>query len=197
MSVSVLIGLVFALATALASIVGFLYKHKGAIESPEVSFRRPIRTTLRLFRSKWYSIGIALALTGWGFHVAALSLAPISLVQSVIAGGLVLLSVDWSPNVVNHLQLLVEDEGPGIDPAHRTKLFEPFWTTRTEGTGGLGLAICKRIVEEAGGSIEVQQTDKGGACLRVELKIASRDRSLSLPDPETLELFEPRLRVRP
>ena len=93
MSATVLIGLVFALATALASIVGFLYKHKGAIESPEVSFRRPIRTTLRLFRSKWYSIGIALALTGWGFHVAALSLAPISLVQSVIAGGLVLLTV--------------------------------------------------------------------------------------------------------
>ncbi|MGI9557984.1 MAG: DMT family transporter [Solirubrobacterales bacterium] len=93
MSASVLIGLIFALATALASIVGFLYKHKGAVESPDVEFRRPVRTSLKLFRSKWYSLGIIIALTGWGFHVAALSLAPISLVQSVIAGGLVLLTV--------------------------------------------------------------------------------------------------------
>jgi hypothetical protein len=92
-SVSVLIGLVFALATALASIVGFLYKHRGAVESPDVEFRRPVSTSVRLFRSKWYSLGIIIALTGWGFHVAALSLAPISLVQSVIAGGLVLLTV--------------------------------------------------------------------------------------------------------
>ncbi len=93
MSATVLIGLVFALATALASIVGFLYKHRGAVESPDVEFRRPVRTSVGLFRSKWYSLGIAIALTGWGFHVAALSLAPISLVQSVIAGGLVLLTV--------------------------------------------------------------------------------------------------------
>ena len=93
MSVSVLIGLVFALATALASIVGFLYKHRGAAESADVEFRRPVSTSVRLFRSKWYSLGIIIALTGWGFHVAALSLAPISLVQSVIAGGLVLLTV--------------------------------------------------------------------------------------------------------
>ena len=93
MSVSVLIGLVFALATALASIIGFLYKHRGAVESPGVEFRRPVSTSVRLFQSKWYSLGIIIALTGWGFHVAALSLAPISLVQSVIAGGLVLLTV--------------------------------------------------------------------------------------------------------
>ena len=93
MSVSVLIGLVFALATALASIIGFLYKHKGAVESPDVQFRRPVRTTVRLLRSKWYLLGVIIALTGWGFHVAALSLAPISLVQSVIAGGLVMLTV--------------------------------------------------------------------------------------------------------
>jgi len=92
-SPTVLIGLVFALATALASIVGFLYKHKGAVESPDVEFRRPVITSVRLFRSKWYSLGIVIALTGWGFHVAALSLAPISLVQSVIAGGLVMLTV--------------------------------------------------------------------------------------------------------
>ena len=93
MSPSVLLGLLFALATALASIVGFLYKHRGAVASPPVEWRRPVRTSLALFRNRWYVLGIGIALTGWGFHVAALALAPISLVQSVIAGGLVMLTV--------------------------------------------------------------------------------------------------------
>jgi len=93
LSLGVQIGLLLALATALASVLGFLYKHRGAVASPPVDLRRPVRTSLRLFRSPWYVLGIAIALAGWGFHVAALALAPISLVQSVIAGGLVLLAV--------------------------------------------------------------------------------------------------------
>jgi hypothetical protein len=52
-----------------------------------------VRTSLALFRSRAYTLGILIAMAGWGLHVAALSLAPISLVQSVIAGGLVLLTV--------------------------------------------------------------------------------------------------------
>src|SRR5918995_4232641 len=93
MSFGVQLGLLLALATALASIVGFLYKHRGAVESPPVEARRPVRTSLALFRSRWYTIGIIVATASWGLHVGALSLAPISLVQSVIAGGLVLLTV--------------------------------------------------------------------------------------------------------
>jgi hypothetical protein len=92
-SVSVQIGLLLALATAFASVLGFLYKHRGAVESPEVEMRRPVRTSLALFRSRWYTLGILVAMAGWGLHVGALALAPISLVQSVIAGGLVLLTV--------------------------------------------------------------------------------------------------------
>lgn len=93
MSFGVQLGLLFALATAFASVVGFLYKHRGAVESPPVEARRPVRTSLALFRSRWYTIGIIVATASWGLHVAALALAPISLVQSVIAGGLVLLTV--------------------------------------------------------------------------------------------------------
>jgi drug/metabolite transporter (DMT)-like permease len=93
MTLSVQIGLLLALATAFTSIVGFLYKHRGAVESPPVEPRRPVRTSLALFRSRWYTLGILVATASWGLHVAALSLAPISLVQSVIAGGLVLLTV--------------------------------------------------------------------------------------------------------
>ncbi|HZI90697.1 MAG TPA: hypothetical protein VFD31_03600 [Thermoleophilaceae bacterium] len=93
MSLSVQIGLLLALATAFTSILGFLYKHRGAVESPPVSTSRPVRSSLALFRSRWYVLGIVIAFGSWGLHSAALALAPISLVQTVIAGGLVLLTV--------------------------------------------------------------------------------------------------------
>ena len=93
MSFSVQIGLLMAVATAFFAVVGFLYKHRGAAASPPVEWQRPVRTSLALFRNRWYVLGIVIAIGSWGFHVAALALAPISLVQSVIAGGLVLLTV--------------------------------------------------------------------------------------------------------
>ena len=51
------VGLVMALVTAFTSIVGFLYKHRGAVESPPVEARRPVSTSLALFRSPWYTLG--------------------------------------------------------------------------------------------------------------------------------------------
>ena len=87
------VGLLLAVATALTSIVSFLYKHRGAVQAPDVEFRRPVRSTLVLFRSGPYTLGIGIALVSWGLHVGALGLAPISLVQAVIAGGLVFLTV--------------------------------------------------------------------------------------------------------
>jgi multidrug transporter EmrE-like cation transporter len=92
-SVSVQIGLLLAVLTAFTSIVGFLLKHRGAVESPPVDPRRPVSSSLALFRSRAYTIGIIVATGSWGFHVAALALAPISIVQTVIAGGLVLVTV--------------------------------------------------------------------------------------------------------
>jgi drug/metabolite transporter (DMT)-like permease len=90
---SVQLGVLMALVTALMSIVGFLLKHRGAVSAPDVRWRHPLRSTVDLFRSPVYALGCVVATTSWGFHVAALSLAPISIVQSVIAGGLVLLTV--------------------------------------------------------------------------------------------------------
>jgi hypothetical protein len=93
LSASVQLGLVLALLTAFGSVAGFLYKFRGAREAPEVELRRPWHSTVELFRSPLYTLGIVIALGSWGLHVGALTLAPISLVQSVIAGGLVLLTV--------------------------------------------------------------------------------------------------------
>ena len=93
MSLSVQVGLLLAVATALTSIIGFLYKHRGAVRAPDVDLRRPVRSSLVLFGSGWYLLGIVISIGSWGLHVGALALAPISLVQAVIAGGLVLLTV--------------------------------------------------------------------------------------------------------
>ncbi len=92
MTVSVQVGLLLAILTAFGSVAGFLYKFRGARQAPAVDLRRPLHSSVELFRSPLYSLGILIALGSWGLHVGALALAPISLVQSVIAGGLVLLT---------------------------------------------------------------------------------------------------------
>ena len=93
MPLSVQLGLLMALVTALMSVLGFLLKHRGAVAAPAVEWSRPVASTMALFRSPLYTLGCVVATTSWGFHVAALALAPISLVQSVIAAGLVLVTV--------------------------------------------------------------------------------------------------------
>ena len=93
MSLAIQIGILMSVATAFFAVVGFLYKHRGAVASEPVEWRHPVRTSLDLFKNRWYVLGIVIAIGSWGFHVAALALAPISIVQSVIAGGLVLLTV--------------------------------------------------------------------------------------------------------
>ena len=93
---SVQLGLLLAFVTALMSVFGFLLKHRGAVAAPPVEWRRAITSTVALFRSPVYTLGCVVATTSWGFHVGALALAPISLVQCVIAAGLVLVTV--TPN---------------------------------------------------------------------------------------------------
>jgi hypothetical protein len=92
-SPGVAIGLLLAVATALASIFGFLFKQRGAVQAPPVEWRHPWRTSIALFQHRAYTVGMVVATAGWGLHVGALSLAPISLVQATIAGCLVLLTV--------------------------------------------------------------------------------------------------------
>jgi multidrug transporter EmrE-like cation transporter len=87
------LGLGLALVSALATQLGFLLRHRGAVEAPDVEVRHPLRSIAGLFRSRWWTIGYVVAAVAYAFHVAALTLAPLSLVQAVLAGGLVLLAV--------------------------------------------------------------------------------------------------------
>ena len=87
------LGILLAIFCAFATNVGFLLKHRGACAAPDVSLRHPVASAVGLFRSKWFALGMLVALGAWVFHVAALAMAPLSVVQAVIAGGLVFLTV--------------------------------------------------------------------------------------------------------
>ncbi len=88
-----LLGLALTVASAFTTNVGFLLRHRGAVAAPPVDVRRPLRSAIGLFRSKWWTLGYVLAAIAYALHVAGLALAPLSLVQAVLAGGLVLLGV--------------------------------------------------------------------------------------------------------
>jgi drug/metabolite transporter (DMT)-like permease len=87
------LGILLAVFCAFATNVGFLLKHRGACAAPDVSLKHPVASAIGLFRSKWFAVGMLVALGAWVFHVAALAMAPLSIVQAVIAGGLVFLTV--------------------------------------------------------------------------------------------------------
>jgi drug/metabolite transporter (DMT)-like permease len=89
----VIVGLALALACALATNVAFLLKHRGAVLAPPVRVRQPLQSAAGLFRSKWFTLGWLVAIGAWGLHVGALALAPLSIVQAVLSGGLVFLAV--------------------------------------------------------------------------------------------------------
>jgi two-component system nitrogen regulation sensor histidine kinase NtrY len=64
--------------------------------------------------------------------------------------------------------LEVSDNGRGLPPEGRERLTEPYVTTRAKGTG-LGLAIVKQILEDHGASLELEDGEQAGACIRIVL----------------------------
>ncbi len=87
--------------------------------------------------------------------------------DAVGAGGRVLIAATRGGLGVG---LVVEDDGPGVDPRVQAQLFEPFVTTKDVGKGtGLGLAVCRGLVDSAGGSIMLDTEYRRGARFVVDL----------------------------
>lgn len=87
------LGILLSLACAFVANLGFFYKYRGANEVPAVTVRHPLRSVRALFSSKWFTVGMLVAAASWSLHVAALALAPMSVVQVALAGGVVLIAV--------------------------------------------------------------------------------------------------------
>lgn len=90
---SVEIGIALALLAAVMTNLASLLKHHGCQRVAPIDIRRPLRSARGLAASRWFAAGWGLAAVAWLMHVAALSMAPISLVQAVLAGGAVTLAV--------------------------------------------------------------------------------------------------------
>jgi hypothetical protein len=87
------LGILLSLACAFVANLGFFYKYRGANSVASVDVRHPLRSIRTLFSSKWFAIGMIVATASWALHVAALALAPMSVVQVALAAGVVLIAV--------------------------------------------------------------------------------------------------------
>ena len=87
------IGIGLAAAVALMTNLASLLKHRGCQHTHPVSIGSPLASLRGLAASPWFAAGWGLAALAWMVHIAALSMAPISLVQAVLAGGAVTLAV--------------------------------------------------------------------------------------------------------
>src|SRR5439155_132604 len=76
------------------------------------------------------------------------------------------------------VQLEIADTGPGIPHDIQARIFEPFFTTKPPGQGtGLGLSLCRGIIEEHGGTLGVESEPGHGATFRIELPLLTRPAS--------------------
>jgi two-component system sensor histidine kinase PilS (NtrC family) len=89
-------------------------------------------------------------------------------IEAMPDGGVLLVEVERSTKSADHICIVVQDEGEGLPPGAQEKIFDPFYTTKSNGIG-LGLAIVHRIVAAHGGSIEV--TSQQGAGTRVSIEL--------------------------
>ena len=93
MTPGVTLGLSAALASAVALNWGFFAQHAAASALPPVTLRRPLHSLGLLFGSPRWFLGFVVGLGGWALYIAALTLAPLSLVQATSAGGIGVLAL--------------------------------------------------------------------------------------------------------
>jgi signal transduction histidine kinase len=152
---------------------------QAAVSNPASDSARVIATVVDLLRHRAQARGVAVTSeTEAGLPAVAVSEDRLRQVLLNLAMN----AIDATPedgtvrlaarSAGDGVELVVSDEGPGIPEDSRTRVFEPFFSGRSDRPGGLGLAICRRIAEEAGGSIRVADGRTGGAEFCVNLPTA-------------------------
>ncbi len=97
-------------------------------------------------------------------------------IDATFPGGRVVLS---AKRVGDSVDIIISDEGPGVPFELQSEIFEPFFSTRSDNAGGLGLAITRRIIQDAGGEIRVSDRDTGGAEFAVRLAVSENQQTSS------------------
>ncbi len=88
----------------------------------------------------------------------------IDAMESLPASGGSAIRVGARATTTDAVELTVDDTGPGIPVADLPRIFDPFFTTKPAGEGtGLGLALCREYLEDAGGSVRAENRAQGGA----------------------------------
>ena len=150
-----------AAGTAMPAMV---VRHVGELVAPQLR-----RARARLVTDVTATAPIAI-------EAHALQQVLVNLVQNAAQAGCTAITVTAAPAPGGVATIIkVADDGPGIAAADRTRVFDPFYTTKAPGTGtGLGLAVCKHLVATAGGSIDVGDNPNGrGAEFRVVIPNAA------------------------
>lgn len=101
----------------------------------------------------------------WDYLWQALLNILLNAIQASPSGQQVLVGATLQDEKVT---LMVRDYGSGISPLHREHVFDPFFTTRDDGTG-MGLAVVARIVSEHGGRVSLTSPVDGGTCVTIHL----------------------------
>jgi len=92
-------------------------------------------------------------------------------IEVLEAGGRLVISNSVKGRLV---EIRFADNGPGISAGDQEKIFEPFFSTKRDGTG-LGLPICRRLIEAQGGTIRLENTAGKGACFIIDLPVAQEE----------------------
>ena len=79
-----------------------------------------------------------------------------------------MLQLEARPGGNETVLLSIEDSGAGISPEDRDRIFEPFFTTKPAGMG-LGLAICRTVVENHGGKLQLAKSDSHGSIFEIAM----------------------------
>jgi signal transduction histidine kinase len=136
-----------------------LLANQGVFEEVRLIDRAPARLALaRMDRGRFQQVCVNLLLNAR---------------DAMPVGGEVVFTAERQGDMV---MLKIVDSGAGIAPEHLGQIFEPFFTTKDPGKGrGLGLAVCQRLISEAGGRIDVQSTPGQGSAFTLYLPVAGEN----------------------
>ncbi|CAN5845734.1 hypothetical protein BH11MYX3_BH11MYX3_18650 [soil metagenome] len=112
------------------------------------------------------SVDSARAPATWSLDAGRFREVVVNLVDNAVAAGGPVVATVRTDGA--RLVIEVSDHGPGVPEDDREKIFEPFHTGKTQGTG-LGLAVARRVVESHGGTLSVLSAPSGGALFRAEI----------------------------